>query len=613
MNEHENDSVSAPSSSDLEYDADLAKEFGSSYLNPFDTPLAHGDFADDHASDSDDGEYGVTRRRVIVVAESTENEEKEKGQDVEPLLSSNSFTLSPSAATTTLEIEDGITFSLSNSILSRIYDYLVPPDKPRAVQLFHPSNLAIPTCYLIVGVLQGLSGPLLNVLPLDLGATEAQQVTISALRSLPASFKLVFGFYSDGHVLFGYRRKSYMMIGWCLSGLAMIMLSLSTPKGTWGNSDRNEGDELDIPSSPSIPFLGTMVILFGTGYWFADVMADSVVAEKAKLEPEESRGQLQSSCYACRFFGLMCAAPLSTYMYAVHGPRSIMVLCGVLPIVVMIPLIVMFVEDYNPAVPSTKEQCKEIWSTVCSRAVWQPMSFVYLYNILQIGNAAWREYLKSVLHFTSVELNSLLIAAYILLYLGIIAYKYFFITWSWRSIYVVTTLLNGILSIGQIMLIKGFTFGLSNFWFALGDDAMADFIAGIQFLPTTIMMVHLCPSGSEGASYALFTTVNNSAGALAGAISTNILRFFDVSKETMVSGNLSGLTNLTIVTTLLQTSGIIFVCLLPHRREDLLKLNYSSSSKIGGGIFLAVTMLSLLYSVVVCVLNIALPGWAGES
>jgi hypothetical protein len=44
------------------------------------------------------------------------------------------------------------------------------------------------------------------------------------------------------------------------------------------------------------------------------------------------------------------------------------------------------------------------------------------------------------------------------------------------------------------LLIKGITFGLSPFLFALGDDAMAELIAGIQFLPTTIMMVHLCPS-----------------------------------------------------------------------------------------------------------------------
>jgi hypothetical protein len=30
--------------------------------------------------------------------------------------------------------------------------------------------------------------------------------------------------------------------------------------------------------------------------------------------------------------------------------------------------------------------------------------------------------------------------------------------------------------------------------FALGDDAMAELIGGVQFLPTTIMMVHLCPA-----------------------------------------------------------------------------------------------------------------------
>ena len=96
-----------------------------------------------------------------------------------------------------------------------------------------------------------------------------------------------------------------------------------------------------------------------------------------------------------------------------------------------------------------------------------------------------------------------------LLYLGVMCYKYYFFKWSWRSIYIMTTLINGLLSILQIFLILEITFGMSTFLFALGDDAMAEFIMGIQFLPTTIMMVHLCPKGSEGASYAMFTTVNN--------------------------------------------------------------------------------------------------------
>jgi hypothetical protein len=62
------------------------------------------------------------------------------------------------------------------------------------------------------------------------------------------------------------------------------------------------------------------------------------------------------------------------------------------------------------------------------------------------------------------------------------AYKYYFIKYSWRAIYVGTTLLNAVLSLLQILLIQGITFGLSPFVFALGDDVFADFIAGVQFL-----------------------------------------------------------------------------------------------------------------------------------
>jgi hypothetical protein len=103
-----------------------------------------------------------------------------------------------------------------------LQDWLYPPDLPRSCQLLRRENIAIPACYLLVGLLQGLSGPLINVYPLDLGATEAQQVTLSSIRSLPASFKLVFGFLSDNFPIAGYRRKSYMMLGWCFAAGSML-------------------------------------------------------------------------------------------------------------------------------------------------------------------------------------------------------------------------------------------------------------------------------------------------------------------------------------------------------------------------------------------------------
>ena len=370
------------------------------------------------------------------------------------------------------------------------YEWLYPPDVPRSVQLLRRENLAVPACYLCVGLLQGLSGPFINVYPLDLGATEAQQTTISSLRSLPASFKLAFGFLSDNFPVLGYRRKSYMFFGWFVATLSMVSLMLFsdltlTEEMTSEVDDEGTVTEVatSIPadSAPTVPFLSLCLLLFGTGFWFADVMGDSIVAEKAKFEPEHSRGHLQSTCYACRFFGLMVAAPFSSVLYSTYGPRVVVMIMAALPMT-MLPLIHNLGEQRYAPVTSTKEQCGEIWTTVCSRAVWQPMGFVFAYNLLQVGNGAWREFLSSVLGFTTNQLNSLLIAAYVLLYLGIMAYKYYFIAWSWRSIYIMTTLLNGVFSMLQVCLIKGITFGLSPFWFALGDDAFADFIGGIQFL-----------------------------------------------------------------------------------------------------------------------------------
>jgi hypothetical protein len=101
------------------------------------------------------------------------------------------------------------------------------------------------------------------------------------------------------------------------------------------------------------------------------------------------------------------------------------------------------------------------------------------------------------------------------------------------------------------LFIKGITFGLSPFWFTLGDDAFAEFISGIQFLPTTIMMVHLCPEGSEGASYAMFTTVNNSALTLSSALDTQLLKIWDVSRAALEAGEFQGMINLTYFTTFL--------------------------------------------------------------
>ena len=499
---------------------------------------------------------------------------------------------------------------VTRSSTSTWNEFLFPSDRPRQVQILRWENIAIPFCYLVVGTMQGLVRPLLNVYPIELGATEAQQTTLSAVVTLPATLKIVFGFISDNSCIYGYRRKPYMLFGWLLVSSLMAILCLSYDLTmTYDEYDR----PLPPVNAPSLQFLSVTFFLFGIGMWMADVMADSLVAQKVCLEPDATRGSLQSTCYALRFFGLMVAAPLSTYLYSEHAATSVIYLMLGVPLTM--PVLIHVLQEERTTIPPVVEQLKEIWKTASSRCVWQPMAFIYVFNLLQLPNAAWKQFLQTVLHFTAEELNALLVASYILLYVGTMVYKYCFLNTSWRHIYQFCILTNAFLSGLQLLLIRGNTFDLSPFLFALGDDAFAEFLAGIQFLPITIMMVSLVPAGSEGASYAMFTTYWNSAMLLSPAVATSLLRIWDVSKETLEADELDGLFKLSLLTTFIQTLPVLLIFWLPRDRDELYALGQKpySGSAVGGGLFLGVLFSSMAYAFIVSGLNIFDPGWDAES
>ena len=121
------------------------------------------------------------------------------------------------------------------------------------LELHRLSNVAIPLNYFLVGIVQGLAYPLLNVYSLDLGATEAQQLTLLTLKELPSCFKILFGFWSDNFPIAGYRRKPYLYIGWAFSTVSLLPLILITDL-----SILRQDDSVAVPSTaPTMPQLSS--------------------------------------------------------------------------------------------------------------------------------------------------------------------------------------------------------------------------------------------------------------------------------------------------------------------------------------------------------------------
>ena len=59
-------------------------------------------------------------------------------------------------------------------------------------------------------------------------------------------------------------------------------------------------------------------------------------------------------------------------------------------------------------------QLDDIWNTVQLKAVWRPMAFVYVFNIMQVPNVAWQSYLQLTLHFEPYILVILVASNYVL-------------------------------------------------------------------------------------------------------------------------------------------------------------------------------------------------------
>ena len=165
-----------------------------------------------------------------------------------------------------------------------------------AVVLDSPGNVGIPSSYFLVGFGPALLGTPLSVYMVKtLDASPAQQNTIGILMTLPWTFKVVYGFISDAFPIWGMRRKPYFLIGWAINILSYSLLALlsPTPDGPLNAAEK----ERRILQLSALLLLGTF------GSIMADVMTDTLIVERAKSEPKDSRGTFQSTCYSVRFMG----------------------------------------------------------------------------------------------------------------------------------------------------------------------------------------------------------------------------------------------------------------------------------------------------------------------
>jgi len=456
-------------------------------------------------------------------------------------------------------------------------------------EFFSLPNVAIPLSYFCIGIaLQLLRTPLIVYLIEDLNATAAEVNVLFTVMAVPWCFKVIYGFLSDCVPISGMRRKPYFMSGWVLYILSNFILVV-TPQ-------------------PSIGMVILLVFTQTAGYMLADVMTDALIVERSRYETEAKRGTMQSKGYIIRFFGSVIGASIGAVVYnkddwSWYLPINVVFLInGAFPLLFLLPFVPYLLElETNCEPKNFFIQCYDLFATAQLRAVWQPMTFVYIYNALQLTNAAWMNFLVEGLDFSAWQIGLVGVVGSVMAWFGIMTYEKFFFGANWRMVYFWCTTLASCIALGQIILVFGINrlIGIPDIWFSMGDDVLVEFVIAVQFLPMCIMYLGLCPKGSEGTTYAMLTTWSNLAGSLAFDISTALTVIWDVSSETIANGGYEGIWKLTLLCGVVGPIPLLLLRLIPKDKEDQRILQADTQKHYWKGvIFISVMIFTLIVTFV---------------
>ncbi|RLN53741.1 hypothetical protein BBJ29_008720 [Phytophthora kernoviae] len=466
-------------------------------------------------------------------------------------------------------------------------------------------NLGLLFQYAAVGVIYGmLPATIYPFLQVYLNCSGSQVTAAAQLVVLPWSFKVFYGILSDCRPIFGYRRRPYMLIGWGICFIMLIIMAI-IPAGkpyftVASDRDVDIGDytpeiKARINYDASDEGAKYVIIMFfaAVGYVLSDVCVDSITLELAQREPLDKRGKTQSCIYTVRTAMVIFGEILVGFFF--NGEDY----GGDFDFSLSFPQLMIIVAEKAEAA-NFREYISDFWDLLCSRAMYQVIAYLFFAgifaNITYTGSSPVASYLVKVTPINSTLsdiLGNLLFAA------GIMITSKWGLHWNWRWMIVFT---------GAVVIIVDCTVSLlviwdvfRNQWFWLGPPIAVQLPYGVGWIISTFCVVELAQIGNEAAVYGLITTVTNVAQPFATSLTLAIDGHFNVTNERVQEDDHSVRADITYTIAIMYTMTIfswVFLFLLPPQKAETQALvRKGGHSKLLGGVTTFYLIFAIIWSI----------------
>jgi folate/biopterin transporter len=403
---------------------------------------------------------------------------------------------------------------------------------------------AILSVYFVQGIL-GLARLAVSFfLKDDLGLSPAQMGALTGIAAIPWIIKPLFGFLSDGLPLFGYRRRSYLILSGLLGSLSWLVLATMV-NSVWG-----------VTLTLLVTSLSVAV---------SDVIADSVVVERAQQESMSKAGSLQSLTWGTAALGGLITAYFSGLLLEQISTRTIFVITACFPLLVSFSA--FLIGEEKPALPSlknplanTKNQLQQLGQTIRQKSILLPTIFIFLWQATPSADSAFFYFTTNELGFEPEFLGRVRLVTSLAGLIGIGLYQKFLKTIPFRPMLGWCTVISCLLGFTSLILVthSNRAIGIDDHWFSLGDSLVLTVIGQVAFMPVLVLSARLCPNGIEATLFALLMSIWNLAGLTSQELGALLTHWLGVTET-----NFDYLAPLIIITNLTTLLPLLLLNWLP--------------------------------------------------
>ncbi|MBU7585898.1 MAG: folate/biopterin family MFS transporter [Nostoc sp. TH1S01] len=411
--------------------------------------------------------------------------------------------------------------------------------------------IAILSVYFVQGIL-GLARLAVSFFLKDeLLLSPAEVSALLGVVALPWMIKPLFGFMSDGLPIFGYRRRPYLVLSGILGAVAWVSMA-TIVHSSWGAT--------------------AAIALSSLAIAVSDVIVDSLVVERARVESQADAGSLQSLCWGASAFGGLVTAYFSGILLEHFTTRTVFLITASFPLIVSAAAWFIAESPVNQETNDTnntndlsiKHQLKQLRQAVSQKTIWLPVAFVFILQATPTAESAFFYFSTNELHFEPEFLGRVRLVTSLASLLGIWIFQRFLKSVSFRVIFGWSTVISAALGMTMLLLVThtNRTLGIDDHWFSLGDSLILTVMGQIAYMPVLVLAARLCPPGVEATLFALLMSVFNLAGMVSYEFGAIIMHWLGITDR-----NFDSLWILVVITNLSTLLPLAFLNWLP--KDDI--------------------------------------------